>query len=96
MWCTEKEVMDMIETLALPLDVVPTVFVSRREPLKENPYKYNAIFAVQTSENNEALIAKLLFAEEIDFIGSEVDTQGGNAILDFLYVQATISPKLGD
>lgn len=96
-YCTEKEVMDMIYVAAKTIDIVPVVFVSRREPVKGNPYQYHAVFAVQTSENNEQLIAKLLFlGDNIEFGGSEVDVQGGNVILDFIYVRAIISPKIGE
>ncbi len=98
MFCSETEVETLIFETAATVDVKPVVFVAKRETLKENRFAYNSTFAVQTSAGNEALITALmkmtLEKSNIKFNGSDVDIQGGNLMVDFIWMEATITPNL--
>ncbi len=98
LFCTEAEVKTIIFDAALTVDIKPVVFVAKRETLKDNRLAYVATFAVQTSSDNEALINALLKMtlgySSIRVAGSDVDIQGGNLMVDFLWVEATIQQNL--
>ena len=95
MFCDEKTALDYVVDIVKAVDMVPVVFIGKRVPVKNNPYAYDAIFIVQTSENNGALINRLIFAgDSIEFLGSQADASG-NIILDYLQVQVRIQPKKG-
>ena len=95
MFCDEKTALDYVVDIVKTIDTVPVVFIGKRVPVKNNPYAYDAIFIVQTSENNGTLINRLIFAgDNIEFLGSQADVSG-NTILDYLQVQVRIQPKKG-
>jgi hypothetical protein len=94
MFCTEQEVIDLVLASAATVDVIPDIFVAKRETSKDNSLVYTCTIAVQTAAGNEALIVALmkmtLEHKGIKFNGSDVDVQGGNLLVDFLWVEATI------
>ena len=99
MYCTEAEVKDLILALAKEVDEVPQVFVAYREALKSNPLKRLVTFVIQTKEGNEALVNKIVqYSSEnemvLEFSKSDINIQGGNLAVDYLYIEAIISPNL--
>ncbi len=93
-FCSEHEVKQIIFDTALTIDVKPVVFVAKRETSKGNRFAYDGTFAVQTSSDNEALLTALLKTTleypHLRFKGSDVDLQGNNLMVDFLWMEATI------
>ena len=98
MFCTEQEVKQLIFDTSATVDVKPVVFVAKRVTLKENKLAYTATFAVQTNTDNEALIVAImkmsLEYQHLNLQGSDVDIQGNNLMVDFLWVEAIIQPRL--
>ena len=98
MYCTESEVIDNLLKVSKTVDEAPHIFVAYREQ-PHNALKRKTTFVVQTNVGNEALINALIkesIKPEVDFkfIKSEVDIQGGNLTVDYLFIEATITPKL--
>ena len=99
MFCTEKEVRDILLNLAKDSgDQAPFVFVAYREQ-SQSSLKRSVTFVVQTKEGNEALVNSIVKAStehEMEFVfdKSDINIQDGNFAVDYLYVRATISPKL--
>ena len=96
---SESEVKDILLQLALETDEAPFVFVAFREQSVRSLQR-SVTFVIQTKEGNETLVNKVIAAstqhDDIDFkfIKSDVNIQDGNFAVDYLYVLATIIPKL--
>ncbi len=98
MYCTEAEVKDILLKLAKDTDDVSAVFIAYREQ-KPRQLQREVTFVIQTKEGNEELVNSIVkySAEhemELRFLKSDINVQGGNMTIDYLYVQATIYPKL--
>ena len=98
LFCTEKEVKEILISVAKNTDEAPMVFVAyRNQP--SNSLKRLVTFVVQTKEGNEALV-DLINKESIKYDGefyfskSDINIQDGNFLVDYLYVDALISPNL--
>ena len=98
MFCTEAEVKAILIKVAKTTDEAPFVFVAyRNQPT--NSYKRLVTFIVQTKEGNEALVdlinkEAMKYDEELQFVKSDINIQDGNFAVDYLYVDALISPNL--
>ena len=98
MYCTEAEVKDVLLTLAKETDEAPFVFVAFREQ-KSRSLQRQVTFVIQTREGNEALINKIIKASAMDgmafrFLKSDINIQDGNFAVDYIFVEADISPNL--
>jgi O-methyltransferase involved in polyketide biosynthesis len=98
MYCTEAEVKQILLELAAETDEAPYVFVATREQ-KRNSLNRMVTFVIQTKEGNEALVNKVVSYSAhnemaLRFLRSDVNIQNGNFATDFIFVEATISPKL--
>jgi hypothetical protein len=88
----EKDALKIVQDAVKDVDGTANVFVMKREPHKDNPYVYWAIFGILTRENNHALVEKLVFLEDFEFAGSNIDVDKGT-IQDILMVQCLIMPN---
>jgi len=97
-FCTELEVSSLLMSVASAIDIRPVIFVAKREITKQNKMTYTATFAMQTGANNESLVHALIKLsienEDIVFAGSDLDIQGGNLTIDFMWVNAVIRRNL--
>jgi len=97
-FCTELEVSSLLMSVASAIDIRPVIFVAKREITKQNRMTYTATFAMQTVANNESLVHALIKLsienEDIVFAGSDLDIQGGNLTIDFMWVNAVIRRNL--
>lgn len=99
MYCTEAEVMEMLLDLAKETDEAPHVFVAFREAFSGKSLKRTVTFVIQTKTDNEALVNKIVKASSesemvFKFMKSDMNIQDGNFEVDYLFVEADISPKL--
>ena len=98
MYCTEAEVKTILLDLAKETDEAPFVFVAYREQ-KSRSLQRQVTFVIQTKEGNEKLVNKIVKASamgglELRFLKSDINIQDGNFAVDYIYVQADISPNL--
>jgi len=98
MYCTEAEVKEILLGLAKETDEAPFVFVAFREQ-KSRSLQRQVTFVIQTKEGNEALINKVIKASSMDgmafrFLKSDINIQDGNFAVDYIFVEADISPNL--
>ena len=99
MYSTEAEVKTILHDIAEKHDEGSSIFVAKRETYKNNPLKRTVTFVIQTKEGNEALINEILKYivdndTSIEFLLSDINVQGGNFTVDYLFVSAEIAPKL--
>jgi len=96
MYCSEEEfITDVRDVIEWEGHNSTPIYITKREN-DEKSLQYSAIGAIQTEENNEELIRKLMISSlkrDFDFIGSEMDISRG-AVVDYIFVKATISQKL--
>lgn len=98
MFCTEKEVRNILLSIVKTTDEAPTVFVAyRTQPV--GSLKRLVTFVIPTKEGNEALVdlinkESLKYDGEFYFSKSDINIQDGNFAVDYLYVEALISPNL--
>lgn len=98
MYCTEAEVKDILLNLANETDEAPVVFTYGRSAFK-NSLKRLVTLVVITKEGNEELVNKIIkYSADnemvLEFIKSEVNVQNNVATVDYLYVEAIVTPKL--
>ncbi len=98
MYCTEKEVKDILINLAKETDEAPYVFVAYRQQ-KKNSLARDVTFVIQTTEGNEELVNKIVKYSsenemELRFSKSDINVQNGNLTVDYLFIDATIYPDL--
>jgi len=98
MYCTEAEVKAILLELADGTDEAPFVFVAGREQGTRSLQR-TVTFVIQTKEGNEALVNKIIkFSADnemvLRFVKSDINIQSGNFAVDYLFVEATISPRL--
>lgn len=99
-FCTEKEVKDLLQSVIETQDEVASVTTAfRNQP--NNSLKRTVTFVIQTQEGNEALVNKIVkltsenqYEGILSFDKSEMIIQDGRFMVDFLYVEAVISPNL--
>ena len=88
---TEATALQTVKDAVRDIDGTAKVFIMRREPHKDNPNVYWAIFGVLTRENNHELVEKLVFLKDFEFAGSNVDVDRGT-VQDIVTVQTLIMP----
>ena len=98
MFCTEKEVRDILLECAKEIDRKSAIFVAYRETYK-NSLKRVVTFVIQTTEGNEELVNRLIkesatYEREFWFDKSDINIQSGNLTVDYLYIDAIITPNL--
>ena len=98
MFCTEKEVKDILIDVAKSTDEAPFVFVAFREQSPRS-FARKVTFVIQTKEGNETLVnnvikASMKYERVFTFVKSDVNIQSGNYAVDFIMVEATITPQL--
>ncbi len=98
MYCTEKEVKEILINIAKETDEAPYVFVAYRQQ-KKNSLARDVTFVIQTTEGNEELVNKIVkysadHEMELRFVKSDINVQNGNLTVDYLFVDATIFPNL--
>lgn len=98
MYGSEAEVKEILLGLCAEIDQVPTVFTVNR---KQNPrsLQRSVTFVIQTTRDNEALVNKIVkYSSEhemsLRFSESDMDLQGGNFEIDYLFITADIYPNL--
>lgn len=94
---TEVEVIDILMTLALGTDKVAVVFAMQRVQ-SQNSLTRVVTFVIQTKVGNEALINsinkyRITHNVELRFIKSEMNVHGGSLDVDYLFIEAYISPN---
>ena len=99
MYCTEAEVKEILLGLAKETDEAPFVFVAYRQERSSKSLMRQVTFVIQTKEGNEALVNKIVKYSSrnemaLRFIKSDMNIQDGNFAIDYLYVEAIISPNL--
>ena len=98
MFCTEKEIRTLLLGFAREIDNKSNIFVAFRETSK-NSFNRVVTFVIQTTEGNEALVNKIVnesanYERQFWFDKSDINIQGGNLTVDYLYIDAIIKPKL--
>ncbi len=98
MYCTESEIKEILLNLAKETDEAPFVFVAFREQSSRSLQRM-VTFVIQTTEGNEALVNKVVkYSADnemvLRFVKSDMNIQSGNFAVDFLFIEATISPQL--
>lgn len=98
MFCTEKEVKDLLITAVKLTDEAPVVFVAFREQAR-NSFNRTVTFVIQTKEGNEDLINNINKASKVNemqfkFVKSDLNVQDGKYTVDYVMVEATIYPNL--
>ena len=97
-FCTEAEVKAILLNVIKPIDEAPVVFVAyRNQPV--DSLKRTVTFVIQTKEGNEALVdainkESLVHDSQFWFLKSDMNIQDNNFAVDYLYVDALISPNL--
>jgi len=99
MYCTEAEVREILLDLAKETDEAPHLFVAYRQEVSSKSLKRQVTFVIQTKEGNEALVNKIVkYSSQnemaLRLIKSDMNIQDGNFAVDYLYVEAIISPNL--
>ena len=98
MFCTEAEVKTILIDIIKKIDEAPVVFVAyRNQPV--GSLKRTVTFVIQTKEGNEVLVdlinkESLKYDEQMWFLKSDMNIQENNFAVDYLYVDALISPNL--
>lgn len=95
---TESEVKAILLDLAKTTDEAPQVFVAYRNQ-KGDTLQRQVTFVIQTKEGNEALVNAIVKAStqnqmKIRFVKSDLNIQSNNFAIDYLFVEALISPIL--
>jgi len=98
MFCTEKEVRDLLLGFAKEIDRESAIFVAFREGSRTS-VKRVVTFVIQTKEGNEELVNKIVKESanhemQFYFEKSDINIQSGNLTVDYLYIDALITPKL--
>lgn len=99
MFCTEKEVRDLLLGFAREVDTKSAIFVAYRDGSPKSA-KRVVTFVIQTKEGNEELVNKIVtesirnYESQFYFEKSDINIQSGNLTVDYLYIDAIISPKL--
>ena len=89
---TEREALEIVKSTVKGIDGVSNVFIMKREPHRDNHYIYWAVFGILTRENNHSLVEKLVFLEDFEFYGSNLDVDRGT-VQDIVMVQTLIMPN---
>ena len=98
MFCTEAEVSSLLLGYAKEIDNKSAIFVAFRKASRKS-LKRVVTFVIQTKEGNEALVNKIVkestnYDMQFRFDKSDINIQSGNLTVDYLYVDAIISPNL--
>jgi len=97
MFCTEAEVIALLNDIVDETDATADVFVAFRETERSNKLQYTATFAIITDSGNEELI-RLIVKKSLDydlyFAKSDINVEDKVFTVDYLYVNAIIKPKL--
>ena len=98
MFCTEKEVRDLLLGYAKEIDNKSAIFVAFRETSPKS-LKRVVTFVIRTKEGNEELVNKIVkmsgeYEMQFRFDKSDINIQSGNLTVDYLYIDAIITPKL--
>lgn len=98
MFCTEQEVKDILINIVKSTDEAPHVFTAFRTQAKDS-FNRTVTFVIQTKEGNETLINAVMKASiehdrKFRFVKSDLNVQDGRFEVDFLMIEAEITPNL--
>ena len=97
-FCKESEVKEALLDLLDREDEAPHIFVAYREEIR-NSYNRSVTFVIQTKEGNDSLIDRIVKASTKNdrafrFVKSDMNIESGNLTIDYLYIEAVITPNL--
>ena len=98
MFCTEKDVRDILINVVKEHDEAPNVFVVNRQQKPDSLIR-TVTFVIQTKEGNENLINAVIKSSNDNqrafiFTKSDINVQSGSFTVDYLFIEAKIFPKL--
>jgi len=97
-FCLESEAKEALLDIIQYEDEAPHVFVAYREA-NRNSFSRTVTFVIQTKEGNETLINRIVKAsskndQALRFIKSDMNIESGNLTVDYVFVEAVITPNL--